>query len=182
MVWGNACHKYISKLNKLHNRAGKTILRVNKRFPTDLMLDCLKWKTLLERPNYHLYGILYKCIVGQAPSYLCDTLVKVAENSPSCTRGSVPGNLKPRKFSTGSGKRTFKCRGSVAWNKLPLSIKHPLPPKGAFINTLVGAGKLGGGGQKSFEAPKRGGQKSFKPQKGGGQKSFKLPKRGGQKV
>ena len=42
VVWGNACHKYISKLNKLHNinRAGKTILRVNKRFPTDLMLDC----------------------------------------------------------------------------------------------------------------------------------------------
>ena len=37
VVWGYACHKYISKLNKLHNRAGKTILRVNKRFPTDLM-------------------------------------------------------------------------------------------------------------------------------------------------
>ena len=44
------------------------------------------------------------------------------------TRGSVQGNLKPPKFSTGSGIRTFKYRGSVAWNKLPLSIKHPLPP------------------------------------------------------
>ena len=49
VVWGNTCHKYISKLNKLHNRAGKTIPRVNKKFPTDPMLDCLKWKTLLER-------------------------------------------------------------------------------------------------------------------------------------
>ena len=91
VVWSNACHKYISKLNKLHNRAGKTILRVNKMFPTDK--DCLKWKTLLERRNYHLYLMLYKCIAGQAPSYLCDTLVKVAENSPYCTRGSVQGNL-----------------------------------------------------------------------------------------
>ena len=137
VVWGNACHKYISKLNKLHNRAGKTILRVNKRFPTDLMLDCLKWKTLKERRNYQLYVILYKCIAGQPPSYLCDTLVTVAENSPYCTRGSVQGNLKPPKFSTGSGKRTLKYRGSVAQNKLLLSIKHPLPPnKSIFKHTL----------------------------------------------
>ena len=92
------------------------------------MLDCLKWKTLLERRNYHLYVILYKCTAGQAPSYLCDTLVKVAENSPYCTRGSVQGNLKPPRFSTGSGKHTFKYCGSVVWNQLPLSIKHPLPP------------------------------------------------------
>ena len=72
--------------------------------------------------------MLYKCIAGQALSYLCDTLVKFAENSSYCTRGSVKGNLKPPKFSTGSGKRTFKYRDSVAWNTLPLSIKHPLPP------------------------------------------------------
>ena len=74
----------------------------------------------------------------QAASYLCDTLVKVAENSPCCTMGSVQGNLKPPKFSTGSGKRTLKYRaGSVAWNKLPLSIKHPLPPnKSIFKHRL----------------------------------------------
>ena len=90
-----------------------------------------------ERRNYHLYVMLYKCIAGQAPSYLCDTLVKVAENSPYCTRGSVQGNLKPPKFSTGSGKRTFKYRGSVAWNKFPLSTKHPLPPnKSIFKHRL----------------------------------------------
>ena len=65
--------------------------------------------------------MLYKYNVGQAPWYLCDTLVmlfKVAENSPYCTRGSIQGNLRSPKFSTGSGKRTFKYRGSVACNQL----------------------------------------------------------------
>ena len=81
--------------------------------------------------------MLYKCIAKQTPSYLCDTLVKVAENSPYCTRDSVQVNLRPPKFSISSGKRTFKYRGPVAWNQLPLSIKHPLPPnKSIFKHRL----------------------------------------------
>ena len=66
-------------------------------------------------------------LLGKLPA----TLVKVAENSSYCTRGSVQGNLKPPKFST------VKYRGSVAWNQLPLSIKHPLPPnKSIFKHRL----------------------------------------------
>ena len=136
VVWGNDCHKYISKLNKLLNRAGKTILRVNKRFSTDLMLDCLKWKTLLERRNYHLCVMFHKCIAGQAPSYLCDTLVKVAENSPYCTRGSVQGNLKPPKFSTGSGKilsNTVVLWPGINFHSLSNTRCH-LTREGHFLN------------------------------------------------
>ena len=58
--------------------------------------------------------MLYKCTAGQAPNYLWDNLVKFAANSPYCTRGSVQGNPRAPKCSSGPDKRTFKYRGSVA--------------------------------------------------------------------
>ena len=43
------------------------------------------------------------------------------------TRGSTQGNLIPPNFKNGSGKRTFRYRGAVSWNKLPAACKNHIP-------------------------------------------------------
>ena len=35
--------------------------------------------------------------------------------------------LFPPNFKNGSGKRTFRYRGAVSWNKLPAACKNPIP-------------------------------------------------------
>ena len=127
VVWGNAANKHLCKLKMLQNRAGKIILSVNRRFPTKGMLDGLGWKTLELRRAAHLNILVYKCLAGLAHPNLCINFNSVRDNSPHETRGSSQGNLVPSKFKTGSGKRSFKYRGAVSWNKLPAVCKSPLP-------------------------------------------------------
>ncbi len=67
VVWGNAFPTHISRLNKLQNKAGRAILRVNKRFPTDLMLNCLNWHPLSRRREEHLIINTYNCLFGAGP-------------------------------------------------------------------------------------------------------------------
>ena len=124
VVWGNAAKKYL-KLTKLQNRAGKTILNVDRLFPTKSMLDCLGWKTLDSRREAHLNIMVYKCVTAKAPLYLCNNFHKiVSDNTSYQTRGSTQGNLIPPTFKNGSGKRTFRYRGAVSWNKLPATCNH----------------------------------------------------------
>jgi len=127
VVWGNAVKKHLTKLTKLQNRAGKTILKVNRRFPTKDMLGCLGWTDLDTRRARHLNVMVYKCIAKKAPTYLCNIFRKIKDNSTYLTRGSKQGNLIPPKPRSQSGKRTFKYRGSVSWNQLNISCKSPIP-------------------------------------------------------
>ena len=127
----------LSKLTKLQNRAGKTILHVNRRFPTVDMLKCLGWNTLESRRAVHLNLAVFKCLCNNSPMYLCNIFQKLCDNSPYQNRGSHQGNLIPPKFKTGSGKRSFKYRGTVSWNKLPAICKNPLPQTAVqFKSTL----------------------------------------------
>ena len=127
VVWGNAAKQYLCKLTKLQNRAGKTILNVDRLFPTKSMLDCLGWKTLDSRREAHLNIMVYKCVTAKSPLYLCNNFRKVSDNTSYQTRGSTQGNLIPPNFKNGSGKRTFRYRGAVSWNKLPAACKNPIP-------------------------------------------------------
>jgi len=127
IVWGNVCKKFTTKLDKLQNRAGKAILKVNKRFPTSLMLKCLDWDDLHTRRNIHLNVMVYNCVTGKVPGYLCNTFDKLSDITSYSSRGSLQGNIRPPKFKNNAGKRTFKYRGAVSWNQLNSSIKIPLP-------------------------------------------------------
>ncbi len=55
---------------------------VNKRIPTDLMLNCLNWQPLSSRREEHPIIATYKCHAGLAPSYLSNIFEKLADVSP----------------------------------------------------------------------------------------------------
>ncbi len=45
-IYGTTDHKALNKLQRLQNRSAKTILRVTKDTPTQIVLNDLKWLPL----------------------------------------------------------------------------------------------------------------------------------------
>ena len=59
VVWGNACKTYLLRLDKLQNAAGKIILGLPRRYPTELLLNTLGWQKLHDRCSSHLNVMVY---------------------------------------------------------------------------------------------------------------------------
>ena len=75
VVWDNACRTYLAKLDKLQNAAGKIILGLPRRYPTELLLNTLGWDTLSDRRFNHLNVMVYKSLTCNLPTNLCNILI-----------------------------------------------------------------------------------------------------------
>ncbi len=64
---------------------------------------------------------MFKCINGQAPSYLCDNFKQRDQVHDRNTRNNE--DLDIRKFRTCTGQRTFKYKGTKLWNELDKETK-----------------------------------------------------------
>lgn len=137
VVWGNACKKYLSKLDKLQNSAGKTILGLPRRYPTDILLNTLGWQKLHMRRLTHLNTMVYKSLTNSLPSNLCNILNQVSESHSHRTRAGSNGNLVPPPCKNMSDKRKFTYRGVVSFNDLPAVAKHPLPAKLSTFKYII---------------------------------------------
>ncbi len=73
-IYGTTDHLSLSKLEWLQNRDAKTILRVPKDTPTQIVLNDLKSLPLTKHIAYHTHILMFKCLNGLAPNYLSRTL------------------------------------------------------------------------------------------------------------
>lgn len=135
VVWGNATKKYLNRLDTLQNTAGKIILGLPRRYPTDALLDRLSWEKLEDRRTCHLNTLVYKSLTGLLPSYLSNIFHAVSNSHTYTTRAASHGNLVPPSNKSNSALRKFSSRGVTSFNKLPTSVKEPLPP--LFITSNV---------------------------------------------
>ncbi len=80
--------------------------------------------------------LVFKCLNGQCPEYLSNTLTRVSDIS---TRQSRHGSITLRcpKYSCKTeGGRTFAVTAVKEWNKLPINIRSSQNVK-LFINNYV---------------------------------------------
>ena len=70
-VWSNCSLTLSSKLQILLNNLARIILSADIRTNIDSMMSSLKWLKLDDRWNNHILVMLYKCLTGRAPDYLC---------------------------------------------------------------------------------------------------------------
>ncbi len=59
-IYGTTDHLALSKLQQLQNRDNKTILRVPKDTPTQIVLKVLKWLPLTKHISYHTCDFMKK--------------------------------------------------------------------------------------------------------------------------
>ena len=116
VVWGNCGVTLQQKLQKLQNRAARVLTYSSYDASADNLLKILDWKDIAcQQQNAHA-TMVYKCLHGLAPEYLCSKFSK--RNSVYSLRDSenkvnVP---LPR---TNYLKNSFSHSGAITWNNLP---------------------------------------------------------------
>ena len=89
--------------------------------------DRLHWLPVLQRIEYKVCALIYKCLHRAAPTYLTELCLPVSESvNRGHLRSAVRGNLVvPRSRTTRYGQRSFAVAGATLWNSLPLSVRDP---------------------------------------------------------
>ena len=118
-----ATKEYITKLQKLINSAVRFIFHLSgkKRFCS--VTPYLKQLHILPveyRIKYKLCLLVYKCINGLAPRYLCDLLHQKMTDSRLRSSDDFFTLYEPRPNSH-FGESAFSYAGPHEWNKLPYS-------------------------------------------------------------
>jgi len=92
-----------------------------------ILHDELHWLYVLERIEYKLSVMVYRCLRRQAPCYLADHLISASDAAPrrgrlrSANRNCL--TVLRCRLST-YGCHAFDCGGSTVWNSLPDELRH----------------------------------------------------------
>ncbi len=107
----------LRNLQRLQNRGAKTILRVQKDTPTQIVLKDLKWLPLTKRITYHTHILTFKCLNELAPNYISRNFKYV--NHCYNIRYQDKQVLYVSKTKLEITKRALGHHGAINWNTLP---------------------------------------------------------------
>jgi hypothetical protein len=105
-VWSNTSEGNVDKIQLIQNYAARIISGVQKFDHISPTISALGWLPIEEHLLYRDTPVMFKCINGQAPSYLCDKFKQRDQVHDRNTRSNE--DLDIPKFRTGTGQRTFK--------------------------------------------------------------------------
>ena len=121
VVWGNCGITLHDKLQKLQNRAARVLTFSNFDANASELLKILGWKNLVSQQQIALATMVYKCLQGLAPGYLCSKFTN--RESVYSLRGSER-KLNVPFPRTNCYKNSFSYRGATVWNSLPLKARQ----------------------------------------------------------
>ena len=105
----------INQLQLVQNAAAKAIVGLNKHDHLGNTLKELHWLPIMYRIKFKVLLLVYKCLNGMGPDYLC-SMFKFANFNHFIYL------IEPRVLSH-YGERCFQRVGPKLWNELPLEIK-----------------------------------------------------------
>ena len=112
----------ISKLQRCQNHAARIISMLPKSSHITPILQDLHWLPVQQRIEYKMLLLTYKCVNGEAPSYLSNLLTPYV---PARSLRSGDHHLleTPKWRLDRFGKRSFCNAAPALWNRLPTDIK-----------------------------------------------------------
>ena len=114
----------VRKLQSVQNWAARVVLGRSRYDSATDALKTLHWLPIHQRIDHKILCIIYKCVNGVAPKYLCD-LISV-RSYPCRTRSSECGdkilNVPFTRKST-FADRSISVYGPKVWNALPINIR-----------------------------------------------------------
>ena len=137
LIYGSSNTKYTMQLQKLQNRAGRTILRISpyKHTSNHVIHQLLNWESLNSRRKKHINSMVFKCLHDLSAPYLKDSFKFISHNYSLRSNG----NLSLPKPKTEYCRRMFIYRGSSSYNELPSQPKScsTLTSFNKLINTII---------------------------------------------
>ena len=119
-AWDGLTQHLSEKLQKLHNRAIRVILKSSYDTSSRSLLNSLVWDRLSVRRATQKANLMYKCINNLAPAYLCNLF---APRTPNYYFRNAKKKLMLPKPRTDYLKRSFSYSGALLWNNLPEEIR-----------------------------------------------------------
>ena len=116
----------LNKLESVLRSAARLAMGKRKFDPiTEDMRDILHWLPVRQRIDFKLGVLVFKCLRGDAPSYLVESVSSVADqpnlrSHRSATRGDL---VVPRTRTVKLGPRSFYVLGPTLWNSLLLELR-----------------------------------------------------------
>ena len=124
-LWGYTCQQNLHKIQRLQNRAAR-IVSGNYDYVNTRGIELVKsfqWMNVHQRRDYFMSILMFKCIHGLAPDYLCNEITMQNEISERTTRSLSSFKVHVPYASIECFKNYFIYRGPVLWNALPVHIK-----------------------------------------------------------
>lgn len=112
----------IERLQKLQNRAMRSIIKCNRLTPIQFMLDTLKWLNIKQRLQLNTFTFIHKMKTGNAPEYLTEQLRYVNESQPYNLRNA--NDFRIHRAINNTTKRCLLYKGLQLFNQLPYYIKN----------------------------------------------------------
>ena len=88
------------------------------------LVRSLKWQTLQERRTFHIATLMFKCVNGLAPNYLCDQVNLMSDVNNYGTRSATSLDVLVPEVNRSIFKKSFAYNGACVWNSLPGFIRR----------------------------------------------------------
>ena len=110
----------LSKLERVQNAAARLVAKCSYRDHITPVLCDLHWLPVGTRIRFKILMLVYKCLNGLAPQYLCDLLTL----SSRLHRYSNVNLLIVPSFRTETyGRKRFDVAAALYWNELPAEVR-----------------------------------------------------------
>ena len=127
-IWGCTTEFNLDRIQRIQNLLARIIYNnfdyINSRGID--MVRSLKLQTIRERRDYFLCTLMFKCIHGLAPHYLCNDVTMHVDIHGYDTRSAENMDLYLPSCSKEIYKRSFLYKGSSLWNQLPSTLKDSM--------------------------------------------------------
>ena len=118
-AWGELSVASSKSFQRLQNRAARII---QKRDSFRDSFNALGWVDLETNRKIHKCMLVFKCLHGLVPQYLCDYFIRNCNVHSYNTRRKTDIHLPKPKLSL--GKRSFRFSRSILFNSLPTKIQR----------------------------------------------------------
>ena len=115
----------LDRLQSVLNAAARLIFSARRSEHISPLLRELHWLRVPERVQFRLCVLAHRCLYGEAPSYLANSLRRVADVDARrhLRSADTEALVVPPTRRTTLGDRAFPVAASRAWNSLPPSIR-----------------------------------------------------------
>ena len=122
-VWGCCNSTDILQLQRLQNRAARTVTNSQFDAPSKPLIQSLGWKTIQELINRQVNLTVFKCLKSIAPKYFCNIFTKNTVNATRSLRNTNIDLSLPLRRSA-NGQKCLSFRGAKCWNDLSTEAKQ----------------------------------------------------------
>ena len=111
----------ITRLQSVINAAARLVDKLSLSAHLTTSLRKLKWPSVKSKIKYRLATMVFKCLHGQAPSYLSELILPVKRHPGRSNLRSAKSNKLevPRLRLKTMSRKHFSATAARAWNTLP---------------------------------------------------------------